>query len=333
MSSQPTECPQGSNAREYLDNISAAVGGINVQLAQISCGYCGKSDGKMSKCSVCKNANYCSKECQKLAWKKHKPRCNEMKKERKDAKSKGLSGRSKSGLSLDTAQVGVRTAASGHGSVALTVSPYPAMIPHNYSTKNNDNPHANAYDVSFRSLDELDPSLQFVLACTFLNDLAKAQSILPTVLQGIPNGCSISDLRVAGPDFFLLDLASRFGNYEVVEWLCTDERTRCVVESGTPVAWAVYTGQVEVAKLLVSHGADPTATSTVCFGEKPPLFMAAENGQLVAMKWLVEELGQDLNMRSPVHGTVLDACKAKGFGRSNMLDSHRACSDWVHSKR
>lgn len=259
-----------------------------------------------------------------------------MKAERKLAKSEGVSKvrtsstAMKNNLSLESGQAVSRTAASGHGNASFYVSPKPSILPHTFSWKNND---STAGKVCFTTLDQADPLMQFCLACTFLNDIAVAQRLLPDVLLSLPSHVSIGDLRVPGPDFRILDLACRFGNTEIVSWLCGDERTRCMVTAGTAVAWAVYTGQVEIAKLVVQHGADPTTTDSVCFGSKPPLFMAAENGQLLAMKWLVEEVGQDLNMRCPEHGSVLDACKAKGFGKSNMTPSHRACADWVHSKR
>jgi hypothetical protein len=40
-----------------------------------SCDCCGKSDGKMSKCSKCLVARYCSSECQRKAWPTHKKVC------------------------------------------------------------------------------------------------------------------------------------------------------------------------------------------------------------------------------------------------------------------
>jgi hypothetical protein len=40
------------------------------------CTFCGKTDSeKVMKCSRCKSASYCSKDCQKGDWKKHKPIC------------------------------------------------------------------------------------------------------------------------------------------------------------------------------------------------------------------------------------------------------------------
>ena len=40
----------------------------------IYCEYC-KQEGAIFKCSRCSNARYCSKVCQRSAWKSHKPNC------------------------------------------------------------------------------------------------------------------------------------------------------------------------------------------------------------------------------------------------------------------
>lgn len=40
-----------------------------------SCGKCGKKSAPLL-CSRCRQVNYCSKECQRLAWKTHKPLCS-----------------------------------------------------------------------------------------------------------------------------------------------------------------------------------------------------------------------------------------------------------------
>jgi hypothetical protein len=57
----------------------AAFGGINDMTGQhvMVCEACGKSDdgGGMQRCSRCKTARYCSKECQKAHWGKHKLSC------------------------------------------------------------------------------------------------------------------------------------------------------------------------------------------------------------------------------------------------------------------
>jgi len=48
------------------------------------CNFCGQfSKKKLKKCSICKAAWYCSKECQRKDWKKHKPDCKKMKASKK----------------------------------------------------------------------------------------------------------------------------------------------------------------------------------------------------------------------------------------------------------
>jgi len=42
------------------------------------CGNCGKTDGTLLKCSACKKAFYCGKECQWKDWSKHKSVCKLM---------------------------------------------------------------------------------------------------------------------------------------------------------------------------------------------------------------------------------------------------------------
>ena len=41
-----------------------------------SCGMTGPGAASLKACSVCMLVRYCSKECQKADWKKHKPQCN-----------------------------------------------------------------------------------------------------------------------------------------------------------------------------------------------------------------------------------------------------------------
>jgi len=41
-----------------------------------NCIVCGKEDKEMSKCAGCHRIYYCSRECQKSDWKRHKSVCN-----------------------------------------------------------------------------------------------------------------------------------------------------------------------------------------------------------------------------------------------------------------
>ena len=40
-----------------------------------ACDYCGGKSGDLKRCSRCKAVWYCSRNCQKDAWKTHKTRC------------------------------------------------------------------------------------------------------------------------------------------------------------------------------------------------------------------------------------------------------------------
>ena len=42
-------------------------------LGDTKCGHCGKD--ATHRCSKCKNAWYCNRDCQVRAWKSHKPLC------------------------------------------------------------------------------------------------------------------------------------------------------------------------------------------------------------------------------------------------------------------
>ena len=91
-------------------------------------------------------------------------------------------------------------------------------------------------------------------------------------------------LRVPSFGLTALEWAAKKGNLDVIEWLCTDVRTKALVRTGSPIGWACYTGRVECAKSLLRHGADPTATDAFLWDETPPLLVAFQNGQLEAKK-------------------------------------------------
>jgi Flp pilus assembly protein TadD len=40
-----------------------------------ACAHCGRSGVPLSKCTRCRSARYCGRDCQVAAWAKHKPHC------------------------------------------------------------------------------------------------------------------------------------------------------------------------------------------------------------------------------------------------------------------
>eukprot|EP00978_Attheya_sp_CCMP212_P005538 scaffold12431_cov57-Attheya_sp.AAC.13 len=157
----------------------------------------------------------------------------------------------------------------------------------------------------FTSVDELHAIEQFLLSCGPLDDIERAKDALPYVLHQIhisglkPDGSipNIGDITVRGYNLNALEWASRRGNYSIAEWLATDSRTKVMLTraDSAPVAWGCYTNRVELCKMLVKHGADSHATTPVVFSQKPPSHLAGENGQLLALKYLVEECGHDIH--------------------------------------
>jgi predicted nicotinamide N-methyase len=65
------------------------------------CGRCGavqrftpdNPEGKLMTCGGCKSVAYCSRECQKKAWKKHKPECKAIRARREEAEARKQSER------------------------------------------------------------------------------------------------------------------------------------------------------------------------------------------------------------------------------------------------
>jgi hypothetical protein len=157
----------------------------------------------------------------------------------------------------------------------------------------------------FTDMDELYPIDQFLLSCGSLYDIERAKSALPYVLHQLsvsglkPDGSlpNIGDITVKGYNLNALEWAARRGNYSIAEWLATDSRTKVMLtrSDSAPVAWACYTNKIELAKMLVKHGADSHTTTEVVFNYKPPSHLASENGQLLALKYLVEECGHDIH--------------------------------------
>lgn len=148
--------------------------------------------------------------------------------------------------------------------------------------------------ILFRSLSDLQPILRFVITCGPLPDLGTAKASLQDALN---QACgNLENLRAPKVGFTALEWAAKKGNRETVQWLCTDERTKEMINIGCPIGWASYTGQVDIMRDLVAFGADPNKTDAVLWNGLPPLLVASQNGQLDAMKFLVDECNQDIGM-------------------------------------
>ena len=121
--------------------------------------------------------------------------------------------------------------------------------------------------------------------------------------------------------------AAKKGNTEIVKWLCTDDRTKALIHIGCPVGWAGYTGQVEVMRYLVSQGADPGRTDPILFGCTEPLFVAAQNGQLDALKFYVNECKQNIRMKDRHGKDILKHIKDAPNWRD--VPGHCASHKWA----
>lgn len=182
--------------------------------------------------------------------------------------------------------------------------------------------------VQFRSLQDLDPPTRFLVACGPLSDIEVARGCVDEVLA-ITRG-NLAGLRMKMASFTALEWAAKKGNAATVDWLCTDERTTCLMSAGCPVGWACYTGRVEIAKKLVQYGVDPAKTDPVLFHCAQPLIVAAENGQLEAMKYLVDELGHDIHMVGPSGRDVLKSITYPPNWKD--LEGHRKAYEWAKRK-
>jgi len=72
----------GMNVSESLESAHSPPGasvpeepGLLGDVGDDCCLACGKSDGPLKRCSKCRSVRFCSVECQRRAWKAHKPDC------------------------------------------------------------------------------------------------------------------------------------------------------------------------------------------------------------------------------------------------------------------
>lgn len=274
---------------------------------------------------------YCGVECARACWKDHKKECRSP---FAHIKRSILYLASKYGITIDPLVSNIRhpagliSEASGAGHLGIMWNPEPGQVsiimPHNpgLALPNLDNM------VKFRSMSELEAPLRFLLSCGPLGDIDVARGCVDEAISMI--GGDICKLKMQSVLFNPLEWAAKKGNIDIVEWLCTDDRTKSLIHEGCSVGWACYTGQVEIARRLVAHGADPGKTDDVLFYKCPPLLMAAENGQLEAMQYLVNELGQDIHMVGPTSGrNVIDSIQT--VPNWNEGD-HLQCYEWAMSR-
>lgn len=297
----------------------------HAKLAYAICAWCGKAQEseKLMKCSRCEIIFYCSSICQKAAYPEHKLVCGKLKEGRKNSK-KEKNTVNKGDFSISEA--------SGTGSFFLEYHPGPRGFSIlNYSGElrwveepgqffATDAAEERAkrllgpkFSMFCRTLREeslqLAGALKRLEMFTSVDELnaidQRAKKTLPYVLHQIniscmnPNGTipNIGDITVRGYNLNALEWASRRGNFEITEWLATDSRTKVMLNrsDSAPVAWVCYTNQVELASMLVKHGTDLHATYSSVFDHKPPAHLAGENGQLLTVKFLIEECGHAIH--------------------------------------
>lgn len=269
----PTALEAGhhESSENMIDSMRGAIAsmGASLQHSKDQCAGCGKVEGKMLKCAKCKNVMYCSRECQKKDWKAHKAHCGSLKRDRRHSKR-----------TENVNELPVLSEASCIGSVVTMRMDTKIYVSCSQFTKGNTTPkELMSYAVD--SIDDLPLPLQFLVSCGSMPDLDRVKRLLPGIGAGLPGsgGLPIEELLVPGVGYTCLDWAARRGNFEIAEFLCTDPRTRSVVTSphGAPVGWACYTNHVELARMLVEHGADVAQTNRALY-QRHPAYMAAENG-------------------------------------------------------
>eukprot|EP00980_Cylindrotheca_fusiformis_P026631 scaffold16700_cov119-Cylindrotheca_fusiformis.AAC.1 len=288
-------------------------------------------------------AAYCNAQCQKKHWKTHRPNCSrvsvqvqkqldEMNATLDDGASCPVAERESESSSLPApGNIGDN---SGLGSIAVVWNPGFTSCVHKRPMSIAETlrgpqrrPMNSVGDgiVEFNDLTDLPPTLRFLLCCSLLPQLDVAKACVSEAIQ-LCNG-DIGKVRAPNLEFTALEWAAKRGNTEIVKWLCTDERTKPLVDIGCPIGWASYAGNVEVMQLLVRYGADPRKSDRYCFDYLPPLMLAGMGGQLEALKFFVNDCKQDIRM---VDGRGWNVLKHT-MGTPNWQDSpgHVAVLNWA----
>lgn len=122
------------------------------------------------------------------------------------------------------------------------------------------------------------------------------------------------------------------GNLDIAKLLCTHPLASGLAESSSAVGWACYTNRVEMAKLLVAHGCEVGLTDDALFGGRPPLIVAAENAALLAIKWLVDEMGQDLHVQYYGGGVLAAVEGSRNKETGEITPGHVECARWLRQR-
>ena len=318
---------------------ATGVGGGSVALGlnYDVCSGCGATEGPFRMCGGCRNVNYCSTACQKKSWPSHKPRCAAHKAQRKRAKAKAKAEAKMGGKRRPQPANHMYCAATGVGHVSLIRATGDDGVPqctvscawHDDLKGTAGVPPSAKWTKKFSTLDELARTpgshgahTACLLACGPMKDLPFLTRALES---GLIAARDVARLELQGAGFTPLDWAARCGNFEIAEFLLSVAPE--LARLGTPVGWACYTNRVKLARMLVEHGASDRATSRTLFHGRSPLAVAAENAQLLAMKWCVEERGYDVR-RSGVLRYIAAGGAIPG-GRGEMTPMAEKCKRWA----
>ena len=169
------------------------------------------------------------------------------------------------------------------------------------------------------SFEDFSPRWQFILSCGFLPDLDRLHRLRPAIVRLIrdsPNQrlCLAADvpahIKIPGVGMTVLEQACRKGHIAIARFLIDFGGGMVSPPSpGTPwpcpLAWACYTNKLELIKILIRCGAEPAGVEE-SFG-MPATHIAAMNGSLHCVQYLIDKLGQD-PLRLDVHGRTVLAC-------------------------
>lgn len=315
--------------------------------AERTCNNCGKrSKKKLQTCARCEGASYCNSTCQKEDWKEHRNTCSRVfvQVEKQFAKiSMNLGVQMEAamypyGCATLPATPDMFVEVSGSGSVRIMWCPgsISAIILNNAADSTmtiGEREYSAIYDLSFqrqihfRDFSDLPPPLRFLVCCGPLPQLDLVQQCVDDAIVSC-NG-AFHQLRFPVAGFTALEWAAKKGNRDIVRWLCTDKRTKDMINFGCPIGWAGYTGQVDIMRQLVSYGADPRKTDDVLWSNTQPLFVAAQNGKLDAVKFYVEECQQDIGMVDDEGNNILKHVEKSQNWRE--IDNHVETHKWAKS--